>query len=48
MTGWRADEIEEIETADELQIASLRSDGTLGSQRTIWVVRVDDDLYSGR
>jgi hypothetical protein len=45
MTGWRADEIEEIETADELQIASLRSDGTLGSQRTIWVVRVDDDLY---
>ena len=26
-------------------IASLRSDGTLGSKRTIWVVRVDDDLY---
>src|ERR671914_679675 len=45
MTGWTADELEKIEAADELEIASLRSDGTLGSQRTIWVVRVDDDLY---
>jgi hypothetical protein len=45
MTGWTADELEEIEATDELEIASLRSDGTLGSKRTIWVVRVDDDLY---
>jgi hypothetical protein len=45
MTGWRADELEKIETTDELEIASVRSDGTLGSRRTIWVVRVDDDLY---
>ena len=45
MTGWTADELKKIETADELEIASLRSDGTLGSKRTIWVVRVDDDLY---
>jgi hypothetical protein len=45
MTGWTADEVEKIEAADELEIASLRSDGTLGSRRTIWVVRVDDDIY---
>jgi len=45
MTGWRADELERIEAADELEIASLRSDGTLSGRRTIWVVRVDDDLY---
>jgi hypothetical protein len=45
MTGWRADELEKIDSADELEIASLRSDGTLGRERTIWVVRVDDDLY---
>lgn len=45
MTAWGATELEKIETADELEIASLRSDGTLGSQRTIWVVRIDDDLY---
>jgi hypothetical protein len=45
MTEWTADQLEKIETPDELEIASLRSDGTLGSGRTIWVVRVDDDLY---
>src|SRR5919198_2854326 len=45
MTGWTADELERIEAADELEIASLRSDGTMGSRRTIWVVRVGDDLY---
>lgn len=45
MTGWTADELERIEAADELEIASLRSGGTLGSRRTIWVGRVDDDLY---
>ena len=45
MTGWTADELERIEAADELEIASLRSDGTLSSRRTIWLVRVGDDLY---
>jgi len=45
MTEWTADQLEKIETADELEIASLRFDGTLGSRRTIWVVRVEDDLY---
>jgi hypothetical protein len=45
MTRWTGDELKKIEAADELEIASLRSGGTLGSQRTIWVVRVDDDLY---
>jgi hypothetical protein len=45
LTVWTTDELDRIEAADELQIASLRSDGTLGSPRTIWVVRVDDDLF---
>ena len=45
MTGWTADELEKIEAADELEIASLRSDGKMGSRRMIWVVRVGDDLY---
>jgi hypothetical protein len=35
MTEWTADQLEKIGTADELEIASLRSDGTLGSRRTI-------------
>jgi len=45
MTGWTADELERIEAVDELEIASLSSEGTFGSPRTIWVVRVGDDLY---
>jgi hypothetical protein len=45
MTGWTTEELSKIESADELEVASLRADGTLGSPRTIWVVRVDDDLF---
>jgi hypothetical protein len=45
MTGWTSDELARIGTAQELQIASLRRDGTLRNPRTIWVVRVGDDLY---
>ena len=45
MTAWTSDELERIDGADELEISSLRPDGTLGSPRTIWVVRLADDLY---
>jgi hypothetical protein len=45
MTTWTNDELTKIETADELEIASLRRDGTLRNPRTIWVVRHGDDLY---
>src|SRR5512135_2997144 len=45
MTTWTNDEITKIGTAEELQIASRRSDGTLRNPVTIWVVRLGDDLY---
>jgi hypothetical protein len=45
MTNWTADELSKIEAADELQIASIRGDGTLRDAVTIWVVRLGDDLY---
>lgn len=45
MTIWTSDELDRIERADELQIAPLRSDGTLRKPVTIWVVRVGDQLY---
>ena len=45
MTAWTNDELTRIGAADELQISSARPDGTLGNPRTIWVVRVGDDLY---
>ena len=45
MNGWTSDELAKIGTAEELQISSARRDGTLRNPRTIWVVRVGDDLY---
>jgi hypothetical protein len=45
MTAWTSDELTKIAAADELQIASLRHDGTLRDRTTIWVVRLGDDLY---
>ena len=45
MTTWTSDELAQIGKADELEIASLRRDGTLRNPVTIWVVRHGDDLY---
>ena len=45
MSGWTGDELEKIGDADELQLASARSDDTLRKPVTIWVVRLGDDLY---
>jgi hypothetical protein len=45
MTTWTSDELNKIGTAEELQIASLRRDGTLRNRVIIWVVRVGDELY---
>ena len=45
MTTWTSDELNKIGRAEELQIASLRRDGTLQKPVIIWVVRVGDDLY---
>ena len=45
MTAWTSDELNKIGIAEELQIASLRRDGTLRKPVTIWVVRVGNDLY---
>ncbi len=45
MSAWTADELDKIGAADELQLRSVRRDGTLRDPVTIWVVRVGDDLY---
>ena len=45
MTTWTSNELNKIGNAEELQIASLRADGTLRKPVIIWVVRVGDDLY---
>ncbi|GAA4985529.1 hypothetical protein HD597_004157 [Nonomuraea thailandensis] len=45
MTTWTADELERISTADELDIAPQRRDGSLRKPTTIWVVRDGDNLF---
>ena len=45
MTAWTSDELAEIGAAEELEIASVRRDGTLRDPVTIWVVPYGDSLY---
>ena len=45
MIAWTKDELKRIGKAEELQIASLRRDGSLRKPVIIWVVRLGDDLY---
>ncbi|GAA2465190.1 DUF2255 family protein [Winogradskya humida] len=45
MTTWSSEELTAIGDADELRIASRRTDGTLRAYVIIWVVRFGDDLY---
>lgn len=42
---WTSNELDNIGTAEELRIASLRSDDTLRNMVTIWVIRLGDYLY---
>jgi hypothetical protein len=42
---WTDDELDRVGSAEELDVASRRRDGELGGPRTIWVVRVGDDIY---
>jgi hypothetical protein len=45
MTAWTREELGRMGEAVELQLASVRPDGTLRPYVTMWVVRAGDDLY---
>ncbi len=45
MKAWTNEELKKIEKADELNLSSLRKDGTYRKPVIMWVVRVGDDLY---
>jgi hypothetical protein len=45
MTAWTPDELTRIGSAEEVQISSLRRDGTLRKPVTVWVVPHDNSLY---
>jgi hypothetical protein len=42
---WTNDELDGIDTFDEIRIAPRQSDGTLRRSVIVWVVRVGDSLY---
>ena len=44
-TSWTSADLETIGSADELQVTSVRADGTLRPYVTIWVVRAGEQLY---
>ena len=45
MTQWTSDQLDNVGRAEEVQIASLGSDGKLRKPVTVWVVRHGEDLY---
>ena len=45
MATWTDDELQRIGDAAELRLASARGDGSLRPYVTMWVVRVDDEIY---
>lgn len=45
MEGWNSDELRRIGGAEEVEIEVLGRDGKMRPPVTIWLVRVDDDLF---
>jgi hypothetical protein len=45
MAVWTNDELDTIDEAEELTLASSRRDGTLRDPVTMWVVRDGEDVY---
>jgi hypothetical protein len=45
MPAWTRDELDTIGTAEELNLVSVRRDGTLRRPVTMWVVRDGDEIY---
>ncbi|MCD2195131.1 DUF2255 family protein [Actinomycetospora endophytica] len=43
--SWAPEQLERIDSSDELRIAARRDDGSLSRALPIWVVRVGDDVY---
>ena len=43
--SWTSEELDAIGSAEELDLASVRRDGTLRNPVTMWVVRNGDSLY---
>ncbi len=45
MEPWTKDELDRIGNTEEIQLSSMRGDGSLHKPVTIWVVRLGDELF---
>ena len=45
MSEWTDDELKQVGRSEEVQIASVRGDGSLRNPVTIWAVRHENDVY---
>ena len=45
MTSWSQDDLDRLGGAGEVEVSSVRRDGSLSRTRTVWIVRVGDQLY---
>jgi hypothetical protein len=45
MAPWNPTQLAEIASTQEIEISSLREDGTLAKPVTIWAVQVGDELF---
>jgi hypothetical protein len=45
MSDWTSGELDKVGAAEELELASLRGDGSLRRPVTVWDVRLGDTIY---
>lgn len=45
MSAWSQDDLDRLGGAGEVEVSSVRRDGMLSRARTVWIVRVGDQLY---
>ncbi len=45
MSSWSQDDLDRLGAAGEVEVSSVRRDGSLSRTRTVWIVRVGDQLY---
>ena len=45
MSAWSQDDLGRLGGASEVEVSSVRRDGSLSRARTVWIVRVGDQLY---
>ena len=43
--AWSLDDLDLLGRAGEVEVSSVRRDGSLSRPRTVWIVRVGDQLY---